>query len=135
MVPRERSAAYRALGHWNDVTVDDLVRAAVARAPEREALVDPSNKDALLALPARRLSWAELAHAVARCARALDDRKLTKDDVLLVQLPNCVEQVVVYLACMRRGIAVTPVPVQYREHELAQIFAVTHAKAALTGAT
>jgi acyl-CoA synthetase (AMP-forming)/AMP-acid ligase II len=52
--------------------------------------------------------------------------------VVLVQLPNCVEQFVVYLACARLGIVVTPVPVQYRDHELGHILEVTEAAAAVT---
>lgn len=133
VVPREKIAAQRALGFWNDVTVDDLFRSAVTRAGQREAVVDPGNKEALLGLPSRRLTFAQLAHAVARCARALDDAGIRRDDILLVQLPNCVEQVVLFLACMRRGIAITPVPVQYREHELTHIFSVTRPAAVVTG--
>ena len=51
---------------------------------------------------------------------------------IVVQLPNCVEQFAVYLACARLGLIVSPVPVQYREHELAQILRLTAAAAVVT---
>ncbi|NLZ39774.1 MAG: AMP-binding protein, partial [Comamonadaceae bacterium] len=57
---------------------------------------------------------------------------LRKDDVMLVQLPNTVEQFVVYVACSRLGLIATPVPAQYREHELQHVVHSTGAKAALT---
>ena len=41
----------------------------------------------------------------------------------------------VYLACARLGVVVTPVPVQYREHELEHILHHTQAVAAITFAT
>jgi acyl-CoA synthetase (AMP-forming)/AMP-acid ligase II len=49
-----------------------------------------------------------------------------------MQMPNTVEQFLVYLACARLGVIVSPVPVQYRENELGQIFERTRAVAALT---
>ena len=49
-----------------------------------------------------------------------------------MQLPNGVEQFVIYLACARLGIVVSPVPTQYREHELEHILGITRARAILT---
>jgi acyl-CoA synthetase (AMP-forming)/AMP-acid ligase II len=54
--------------------------------------------------------------------------------VLLMQLPNCVEQHAIYLACAFTGVIVTPVPVQYRAHELEQVIAVSGARVALIAA-
>ena len=48
-----------------------------------------------------------------------------------MMLPNCVEQFAVYLACLRLGVVVTPVPVQYREHELSHILEATGAVAVI----
>ena len=56
------------------------------------------------------------------------------DDIVCVQLPNCVELPAVYLACLRLGIVVTPVPVQYREHELEHILGITQPRAIVTAA-
>ena len=52
--------------------------------------------------------------------------------MVVVQLPNCVEQFIVYLACARLGIIVTPVPIQYREHELTHIIEIARPRAAVS---
>ena len=41
---------------------------------------------------------------------------LKRDDIVVVQLVNSVEQFAVYLACLRLGLIVSPVPVQYRKY-------------------
>jgi acyl-CoA synthetase (AMP-forming)/AMP-acid ligase II len=51
-----------------------------------------------------------------------------KDDVLMVQLPNVLELVAVYLAAARLGVVVTPLPMQYRQHELRQVLELTEPK-------
>ncbi|NBX56443.1 MAG: short-chain-fatty-acid--CoA ligase, partial [Betaproteobacteria bacterium] len=57
---------------------------------------------------------------------------LSKDDILVMQLPNCVEQHAIYLACAISGIVVSPVPVQYRAHELSHVMDITQAKLVIT---
>ena len=57
---------------------------------------------------------------------------IRRDAVLLMQLPNCVEQFVVYMACARMGVVVTPVPTQYRENEHDHILQRTCAAAVVT---
>jgi acyl-CoA synthetase (AMP-forming)/AMP-acid ligase II len=52
--------------------------------------------------------------------------------VVLVQLPNIAELAMVYLAAARIGAIVTPVPVQYRSHELKQVAALTEPRALIT---
>ena len=50
----------------------------------------------------------------------------------MVQLPNIVELVVVYLASARIGAILTPLPVQFRTHELRQAMALTEPKVFIT---
>ena len=52
--------------------------------------------------------------------------------MLLVQLPNSVEQYIVYLAALRLGVIVSPLPVQYREFELRHVLAISQARAVVT---
>jgi acyl-CoA synthetase (AMP-forming)/AMP-acid ligase II len=78
------------------------------------------------------LSWRELAQETDRLSLLLLQQGLRRDDIVVVHLPNGVEQYVVYLACARLGLIVTPVPVQYREHELGHILSITEATAAIT---
>jgi acyl-CoA synthetase (AMP-forming)/AMP-acid ligase II len=116
--PPERVARYRELGWWTDDTIDWLFRAQVALRPGETAVVDSPAKTALCGLPARRLTWAELDALVDRLAASLLRGGVRTGDVVGVQLPNIVELVALYLALIRIGAVVSPVPVQYREHEL-----------------
>jgi acyl-CoA synthetase (AMP-forming)/AMP-acid ligase II len=68
----------------------------------------------------------------ARRSRAKLRRGLGAGDVLGVQLPNTVELVAVYLACWRLGIVVSPLPVQYREHEVTELGALAEFAAFVT---
>ena len=128
----ERIADYTARGWWGARTIDDHFREVAARHPQREAVVDAPNRALLTDGAPRRLSYAQLADEVARMAAVLHGRGLRRDDIVVVQLINSVEQYVVYLACLRLGLIVSPVPVQYREFELRHILALTQARAVVT---
>ncbi|GIH24349.1 AMP-dependent acyl-CoA synthetase [Acrocarpospora phusangensis] len=130
--PAGRVAEYTALGWWSDETMDELFRARVAAEPDRLALVDPANKAALAGMEPRRLTWRELDDEVSRLAAVLLRRGLRAGDVLAVQLPNTVELVTVYLACWRLRVVVSPLPVQYREHEVRELGALAGFAAFLT---
>jgi acyl-CoA synthetase len=119
--PAERVAEYTANGWWSPDTMDALFRAQVARQPDRIAIVDPANRATLVGTPPRRLTWRELDDEVSRLAGVLLDEGLGQGDVLAVQLPNTVELAGVYLAAWRIGVIVSPLPVQYREHEIVEL--------------
>ena len=128
----ERIAEFTARGWWGTRTLDEAFLDIVARHPGREAVVDPPNREALTDGAPRRLSYAQLADEVERMAAVLHAGGLKRDDIVVVQLVNSVEQFAVYLACLRLGLIVSPVPVQYREHELDHILGLTGARAAVT---
>ena len=86
----------------------DCFEANVGQWGGREAVVDAHNRAEFTHGAPRRLSWSQLADEVDRFCVALLSQGLRRDAVVLVQLPNCVEQFVVYLACARLGIVVTP---------------------------
>ena len=132
LVSPEKIADYTARGWWGRVTLLDHFDRHVRERPNDEAVVDAFNRAEFAHGAPRRLTWAQLSDEVERFALVLMNSGLRKDAVVLVQLPNCVEQFVAYLACARLGLIVTPVPVQYREHELAHILAITQARAAIT---
>jgi acyl-coenzyme A synthetase/AMP-(fatty) acid ligase len=69
---------------------------------------------------------------VGRFAALLTVQGLRKDDILIVQLPNSVEQHALYLACAITGIVASPIPVQYRTHEISHVMDITQAKLAIT---
>lgn len=119
-------------GLWGTRTIDDVFRELVRRLGDREAVVDASNRGEFLGGAPRRLSFAALDQEVDRACVVLHREGLRAGDVLCLQLPNCVEQFVLYLACARLGLVATPVPMQYREHELAHVLGLTAARAAVT---
>jgi acyl-CoA synthetase (AMP-forming)/AMP-acid ligase II len=127
-----RIAAYRAAGWWGDRTIDDLLWAATAARPEEVALVDPANRADLGMGPPCRLSWRELSELVDRYATGLLRHGIGRDDIVMVQLPNVVELIATYLACGRIGAIVSPLPIQYRAHELRYVLELAEPKAFVT---
>lgn len=132
VVPRERIDAFLHTGAWTERRLDEDFDAALAAHPEREAVLDPPNRETLHGGAPRRATYRELDRMAHAFGARLLERGLRKDDVLCMQLANGVEQVAAFLACMRLGIVLTPVAVQYREHELSHLLAVSGAKAVLT---
>ena len=132
LVSEEKIAEYTRRGWWGSKTLWDLFVERMHERGDAEAVVDASNRSEFAHGAARRLSWLQLAAEVDRFCLLLIENKVRKDEVVVVHLPNCVEQFVVYLACARLGIVVTPVPVQYREHELEHILSLTEASAVVT---
>ena len=128
----ERIAEYTAQGWWGARTLHAGFAEVAAHHPQREAVVDASNRADLTDGAPRRLTYAQLAEEVDQLAVRLWRLGLRRDDIVIVQLVNSVEQYVVYLACLRLGLIVSPVPVQYREHELEQILTLTQACAVIT---
>ncbi len=121
MHPPERVAEYRDKGWWTDETVQRLFADRVAEFADELAIVDPPNKADLVDLPPRRVSWREVDDEVDRLAAVLLDNGIGEGDVLAVQLPNTIELAVAYLAAWRVRAIVSPLPVQYRRHELVEL--------------
>jgi len=119
--PKERVEEYVGRGWWTDETLDDLFRARVAAHPDRTAIADPANRRELVGTEPRRLTWRRLDAEVAALAAELLRHGLRQGQVLAVQLPNTIELATAYLACWRLGIVISPLPVQYREHEINRI--------------
>jgi acyl-CoA synthetase (AMP-forming)/AMP-acid ligase II len=132
LVSQEKIADYTAAGWWGTETMWDLFAAHRRKQPDAEAVADAPNRAEFAHGAPQRWSWAQLGEQVDRFSLLLLKQGIQRDDVVVVMLPNCVEQFVVYLACARLGIVVTPVPVQYREHELGHILDTSKAVAAVT---
>lgn len=134
LVPKERIDEYVRQGWWGDRTLADLFLDTVQRIPQALAVVDAPNRQAITGEPPQRWTWSQLQLQVGRYAAFLHRQGLRKDDVLVMQLPNCVEMHAIYLACAISGIVVSPVPVQYRAHELLHVLDMTCARLAITTA-
>ena len=132
LVAKDKIDEYTARGWWGAQTLWNLFERNVREFGDREAVVDAPNRSEFAHGPPQRLSWQQLSDTVDGLSSALIHNGLRRDDIAVAMLPNCVEQFVVYLACARLGVVVSPVPVQYREHELAHIISHTGAVAAIT---
>lgn len=115
---------YRAAGWWGERTLGSMFLENAARHPDRLALVDAPNRATIAFGAPVRLSYRELDAEIARIASVLVDVGVGKGSVVLVQMPNIAELPALYFACARIGAIVSPVPVQYRAHELKQIVAI-----------
>jgi acyl-CoA synthetase (AMP-forming)/AMP-acid ligase II len=132
VVPADKIADFTRRGWWGTETLWSLFGKNLRQRPDAEAVVDAPNRGEFAHGPPRRLRWCALADEVDRLCLVLLAQPIRRDDIVLVMLPNCVEQFIVYLACARLGVVVTPVPVQYREHELEHILTLTEAVAVFT---
>jgi len=119
-------------GAWGTKTMVDYFKEHVKNQPDMVCLVDPLNKPALLGLEPERLTYSELDRRIDATAEALVARGICKDDIIMVQLPNCWELAMLYLAITRAGALISPMPVQWRSSELGHILEKTQAKAFIT---
>ncbi|ONI90361.1 2,3-dihydroxybenzoate-AMP ligase [Actinosynnema sp. ALI-1.44] len=128
----ERVAEYTGKGWWTDQTVHQLFADCVDRYADETAIVDPADKADLVDLPPRRLTWRELDDEVDGLAAVLLANGIGEGDVLAVQLPNSIELAVAYLAAWRVRAIVSPLPVQYRGHEMVELGTISEFTAFLT---
>jgi non-ribosomal peptide synthetase component E (peptide arylation enzyme) len=119
-------------GWWGKETILDLFLKDVREFPDEVAIVDPPNRSAWSPGEPQRWTYAQLDQASSWLAVGLQKAGLKKDDVIMVQLPNIIELAAVYLAAVRIGAIVTPVPVQYRTHELKSVMSIAEPKAYIT---
>lgn len=120
-------AAIRAEAHFGRVIscyaerpahMGEVLAAAVARAPERAALVDGE----------RRLSYAALDGEVARIAGNMAARGIVKGDRVAMLLGNRLEFFTVLLGCARIGAIAVPMGIRLRRPEIAFICAQSGAR-------
>lgn len=123
---------YVDMGAWETRSLGAQFDQLVELSPEQTAVVDDPTRSSFTNGTPSRLSFRELSARVDRMATTLLDAGLVPGDVVLVQLPNTWENLAIILVCMRTGLVLSPVPVQYRGKELADIIETAHPKAVLT---
>lgn len=128
LVSQEKIDAFVAKGWWGRETLGGIFLDTAQQQPSTFAVADPPNRAELFGGAPQHWSWAELMAQVGRFSALLHAQGVQKDDVIVLQLPNCVQLHAIYLACAVSGIVVSPVPMQYREHELAHVVQSTQAK-------
>lgn len=108
----ERARRYREAGLWRDDTIPGLIVQAVQAAPDKIAVRDASGAV---------LRYRELDQRSDRLAGYLAGRGVGLGDIVTVCLPNWCETVVVFLAVMKIGAVVNPIPVTYGRADLAYV--------------
>ena len=119
-------------GWWGTQTLGDIFLDTAERQASAFAVSDPPNRTELFGKAPQRWSWGELRDQVGRMCALFEAQGLRKDDVIVVQLPNCVELHAIYLACAMTGLVVSPVPMQYRAHEIEYVAESTQARGIIT---
>jgi len=117
--PADARARYKARGYWKGIPIGRLFDESVRRHAEREAVVDGD----------RRVTYRDLGLAVDRMALHFADRGISSGRRVIFQLPNCVECVIAYFACLKVGaIPVTCLPA-HRHTEIDHLARFTEAYA------
>jgi len=109
-----RGPAMRAQGFWRDETLLNHLARAVARSPDKTAIVACRSDIGT----ETRLSYAAVDDLSSRLAAALHARGIGRGDVVSFQLPNWWEFSILHLACLKLGAISNPLMVIFREREL-----------------
>ncbi len=115
----EMFARYRSLGYWTDERLCEQWDRCADLWPDREAISDSRV----------RLTWAQAKQWIDRMALGLLELGLKKDDMLAIQLPNCVELTLLRVATEKVSILCLPVLRTFRHKEMEYILQRTGATA------
>ena len=109
-----RMGPMKAAGFWRDETINVFFQRALARFPDKTAIVAYSQGQA----QPIRMSYRELDRRADLIARGLVALGVGRSDVVTFQLPNTWEFIAICLACARIGAAANPVMPIFRQNEL-----------------
>lgn len=109
---------YTKMGYWSSETLSDFWDKNAREYPDKEAIVDSKV----------RLTWATAKQRIDRLALGLLEMGFKKDDMIVAQLPNCVERCLLFIACEKAGLLFLPVARALRHKELEYILKYVEAK-------
>ena len=132
LASQESIKEYTAKGCWGSKTLLDHFYEHVVKMPNKTAIADPLNKETLLGTTPDHVSYSELSKAVDGMATALFHSGIEKDDIVMVQMPNCWELAMLYLAICKVGAVISPAAMQWRSKDLGYVADLTLAKAIIT---
>ncbi|MGH7373546.1 MAG: AMP-binding protein [Candidatus Rokuibacteriota bacterium] len=95
-------------GFWRNESLETYLDRWARERPAKTALVDGQG----------RYTWEALARAVDRVAHGLRAHGVEPGSVISCQLPNWNETILIFLAALRLGAVVNPIPPTYRASEL-----------------
>lgn len=118
---KELQRLWRAQGFWRDISLGAAFEAAAARAPEAMLTIHGADQ-------AESISLGELRERGIRLAGALSALGLTAGDVVAIQLPNSLENCLLYQAAAALGCVILPIIPVYGPRELGFILRDCRAK-------
>ncbi len=120
-VTKEQIEHYTNHGFWDKWTFCDYIKRWARALPDKEALIDAKT----------RLTWSQFKTMMDRMALNFLELGIRRDDLVVTQIPNCVEAIVAEFALARVGACVVPLAMQWREHELGFVLGQTKAPAVI----
>jgi len=117
--PADVAQRYRARGYWTGETIGSVFDRSVATNGDRVAVVDGD----------RRLTYRQLAGLVDRLAHHLAEREIVGGARVVFQLPNVLEFVVAYFACLKVGAIPLACLPAHRHAEIGYLARFTEAQA------
>ena len=108
---KEIPEEYIKKGYWQRPTLSEIWDRNARDYPDKEAIVDSKT----------RLTWAEAKKWIDRMALRLVELGLKKDDVIVIQLPNCVELWLLRVALEKAGVFYVPALRTLRHGEMKHI--------------
>lgn len=109
-------------GVWELTTFTDVWNKNARDFPDKEAFVDSR----------MRLTWSQAKRWTDRMALAFLELGIKKDEVVVIQLPPSAELCLARHACEKAGLVFLPILRSYRQKEVKQFLAMTHAAAIIT---
>lgn len=96
-----------------EATIDQAVRDTAERFPDREAVVSRHQN--------RRLTWREFHSEAERVSRGLAGLSLQSQDRVGIWASNCIEWLLLQVACSRANLVLVNVNPAYRAHDLSYV--------------
>ena len=120
-----RTRAMIGAGLWRNESLLTYLDRWARERPGKTALVDGRG----------RLSWKDLARAVDRVAHGLRAHGVEPGRAISCQLPNWSEAIVLFLAALRVGAVINPIPPTYRASEVRFMLGLLESQIAVVPAT
>lgn len=109
---------YVKMGYWGLERLSDFWDQNARDYPHKEAIVDSKS----------RLTWEMAKQQIDRLALGFLELGFKKDDMIVAQLPNCVERCLLFIACEKAGLLFLPLPRALRHKEVEYILNHVEAK-------
>jgi len=133
LTPIKTIETHQQSGIWGRVTLDALFRKTAAAHPDRVALVDAPDRADLMSGAPRSLTYAEADAEISRLAGFFSAVGLAQDSVVGLQSPNTVDAVLAFLAVLRAGLVVAPLPLHWRQKNVLEAMSRAGARALIAG--